>query len=479
MTAIAPGTTPAPVASGRRAAELSLGPRWAVAVAVLTAIAVSALVVFSVVAAAAVAAAVVVVAVVYAYPPAGAYIVVGATPLIAGIDRGVIPVVRLNEALVLLVAVGLVARRLPAWAVDGLPQFRVRRIDVSILLLAIASSVLPVMWLVLRSKPLTQDDLLYALVIWKYYGVFLVVRASVQTEQQVRRCLAIGMASAIVVAFVAVLQSLKLFGVPQLLATLRYSDFGDTAALTANRGSSTLGLPAAVADLMVFNLAVAWAWVRRGARHPWMLYAASAVFIFGTIASGEFAGVIALVLAGFVIVLLSRSARPIVTALPVGLVAGVALWPVIERRLSGFATQQRLPVSWVVRLQNLHTYFFPDLFTRFHWVLGVRPAARLLVSPTAGYVWIESGYTWLLWAGGIPLVVTFLIFVWVCGRAMANIARRRADAIGIAATGAFVGLAVVAVLMLVDPHLTQRGAADMLFALLALASAGAMIKPST
>jgi hypothetical protein len=479
MTAIAPGRSATAAFDRTRPPSPSLRSPRVVAVAVAAAVAASAAVVYSLAAAVVVAFAVAVVVVVYLYPPAGAYIMIGATPLIAGIDRGVLPVVRPSEALAALVAVGLLLRLVPRLVVEGGPRFHMQRMDVSIVLLAIASSVLPLMWLVLRSKPITQDDLLYALVIWKYYGLFLIVRASVRTEQHVRRCLAIGMASACVVAVVAVLQSLKLFGVPDLLASHFYTTFGNTAALQSNRGSSTLGLQAAVADLMVFNIAVAWAWLQRGARHPRLINAAVAVFIFGAIASGQFAGVIALVLGAFVIVLLARSARPIVTALPVGVVAGVVLWPVIERRLAGFGSQQRLPDSWVARLNNLHTYFFPDLFTRFHYVLGVRPAARLLLSQRQGYVWIESGYTWVLWAGGIPLLVTFLIFVWVCLRAMADLARRRLDAVGTAATGAFVGVAVVAVLMVIDPHLTYRGSADMLFALLALASAGTRIRPTT
>jgi hypothetical protein len=62
----------------------------------------------------------------------------------------------------------------------------------------------------------------------------------------------------------------------------------------------------------------------------------------------------------------------------------------------------------------------------------------------------------LLWGGGIPLLGAYVYWVVVC--------LRRAG----------IGLAIVAavtadvVLMLFDPHLTYRGAADALFGLLAM-----------
>jgi hypothetical protein len=419
------------------------------------------------------AAAVVLGSVVYVRPAVGAYAIIAVTPLVAGIDRGlVIPLLRPNEALVVLVAIALLFRVVPRLATEGLPEMSVRRSEVSLVLMAIAGSVLPLLWLMLRSKAPTSDDYLYALVIWKYYGLYVIIRSSVRTEREVRRCIALAMGAAAVVAAIAILQSLKLFGVPDMLSSY-YTHFGNQRALRINRGSSTLSLPIAVADLMILNVGLAWGWLRRGSRHRGVLRMAIALFVLGTLASGQISGAIALVLCAGVIMFLAKDVRPIVSSIPVAVLGCIALWPVIVRRLQGFSSPEGLPESWVGRLRNLRTYFFPDLFSDFHFVLGVRPAARVQLSQRIGYAWIESGYTWLLWAGGLPFVASFLYFVWAHLQALGPMARARRDAFGIAATASVIGLVVIAVLMVVDPHLSYRGSADTFFALLALASVGA------
>lgn len=406
-------------------------------------------------------------------PALAVYILVGLTPLIAGIDRGLaIPVLRPNEALLVLVGAGLLARGVIR--ATGGASFRPRldTLDISLLLLAFTSSVLPLLWMMARHQDIVQDDLLYTVMMWKYYGIYLVARYAVRTTQQVRRCLWISMISASVVSVVAILQSLQLFGVTNFLASY-YASYGYTAAILNNRGGSTLSLPIAVADLMTFNLAIAAGYLIRRKGHRVLLIGMAVLFVMGALSSGEFSGAIGLFLGVIALGVLTHRFRFVAAILPVFAAAGLALRPVIEKRLQGFGSASGLPVSWIGRLHNLTTYFWPKLFSDGNFILGVRPAARVATAArAAGYIWIESGYTWLLWSGGIPLLLAFLYFLWVGWHRSIALVRLRTDDVGIAALALCVALAVIAVLMTIDPHLTYRGSADLVFLLLGI-TAGA------
>lgn len=411
-------------------------------------------------------------------PALGAYALIGVTPLVAGIDRGAaIPVLRPNEALLAVVAVALGVRAVVSLKATTWPRVRVSRLDVAILLVAVTSSVLPLAWMALRAHAIEQDDVLYSLMLWKYYAVFLVFRSAVRSVAQARTALWISLTSASIVAVIAVLQSLHLFGVEAFLATY-YAPYGNATAVTINRGGSTLGLPIAVADLMIFNLAVAIGLLVRERSRRTLLLGMAYLFIIGIVAAAEFSGVIALVLAVVTIAVLTRRVGYLGLLGAALLVAVAALRPVVERRLQGFESVSGLPPSWEGRLHNLENYFWPQLFSADNWILGVRPAARVATPTMAtGYIWIESGYTWLLWAGGIPLLASFFYFLWTAGREGLSAARAHEDAVGAAGVAVVTGLTVVAAMMILDPHLTYRGSADVLFALLGIAAAGRSLQP--
>ncbi len=407
------------------------------------------------------------------HPPTGAYVLLATTPLIVGMDRGlVLPLLRPSEALALLVGVALVGRGIVRLTSGERLQVRVTtKVDATLAVVAFTSSVTPLLWMMARGRTVSVDDILYALTLWKFFGIYLIIRCSIRTERQVRWCLWVTMGAGSVVAVVAILQALQLFGMPDLLAGY-YAPFADEQALGINRGTSTLASSIATGDVMAFNLAIALGWLFRGGSLRALLAAAAGLFVLGGLASGQFSGVIALVVVVAVVGLLTgRLSRIMLATLPVALVSGLAMQPVVERRLSGFDSAQGLPPSWLGRLENLRTFFWPELFSNFNFVLGVRPSARVPAPELwRQYVWIESGHTWLLWNGGIPLFVAFFVFLWTSLRATAQVARARADAIGVAAVASFAALMVLAVLMTLDPHLTLRGSADLSFSLLALAT---------
>jgi hypothetical protein len=414
------------------------------------------------------------IAAVCVHPPLGAYLLLLATPLIAGIDRGmVVPYLRPSEALALLVALGLLLNGCVRLVTVGVRAPRLRAVDATIVLMAVTGSVLPLLWMLARGNQITGDDFQYSLLLWKCYGIYLIFRMAIRTERQVRRCLVLAMVSASVVGIVAILQSLELFGLPDLLSRY-YAPLGEAQVLKSNRGTSTVASSFAVADLMVSNLGIAVGLLARGSRHRLVLVMALALFVFGTIASGQFSGLIGLVVGVMALALITdRPWRVTAASVPAAVLAVLLLKPVVDRRLSGFATLSGLPVGWQDRLYNLRTYFWPELFSHYHYVLGVRPSAQIdLAINGTQFVWIESGHTELLWTGGIPLLLAFFAFLWVSIRTTARIARARTDAYGVAAIASFASLVVLAVLTTFDPHLTTRGSSDVLFALLALACAG-------
>lgn len=212
-----------------------------------------------------------------------------------------------------------------------------------------------------------------------------------------------------------------------------------------------------------------------------MATAPGRALLAAAIAAGQFSGLIGLAVAvATVAVLTGRVARTALVAAPLALVALVPFWPVIERRLAGFSSARGLPDSGVGRLDDLQRFVLPELSSLIPWLTGVRPAARIPApEPWRDYVLIESGYVWRLWTGGIAMLVAFLWFVVVAARMLWPLARRAADPlVRIAATGAAAGLAVIVVLMALDPHLTMRGGADLFFPLLGLALGAAGLRPS-
>jgi hypothetical protein len=405
---------------------------------------------------------------VMARPEVAAYLLIFLTPLIVGLNDGVVVhSLRPNETLMGLLGLAIALRWLTRVRTGEVTWPRINAVDASLIALGITSSVLPLVMMVFRQRTINSDDLLYSIVLWKLFGEYVIVRSVVKTREQAMRCLILSLASCAIVCFIGILQSLGHFGVSGFLVKF-YTETGLDTELTSGRGGSLLGLPAAVADLAILNLAIVVAMMVRGYPRRLLLGGLAVLFALGVVAAAEFSTLIGLFVALVALIVITKSGRIAVYAIPVAVVGGVLLWPVIQIRLNDFNSATGLPVSWVDRLYNLHTYFWPVLFSDHNWILGVRPSARVaLESKRFSFVWIESGYTWLLWGGGIPLLASYIAFVGSAIRRAWAYAKR-ADAAGIAATAVFTALCAQVFLMLLDPHLTYRGSGDALFLILAL-----------
>ena len=255
-------------------------------------------------------------------PAIAAYLLILLTPLIVGINAGaVIPALRPNEALMVVCGLALGLRWLGGIRTGEIRWPRIDRVDVSLIALGITSSILPLLMMVVRQRPISSDDLLYCIVMWKLLAEYVIIRTVITTREQAMRCLWLSMVAAAIVCFVGIVQSLHLAGVPGLLAKY-YAPLGIDTSLENGRGSSLLGLPAAVADLAILNLAIAVAMIVRG--HPRRLWLSCIAILcaLGVVAAAEFSTLIGLIVAVAALLALTRSRRIAAAIVPVAVVGG-------------------------------------------------------------------------------------------------------------------------------------------------------------
>ena len=394
-------------------------------------------------------------------------------PLIVGIARGEgVLVLRPNEFLLLLIAISLGLHLLWDFSHGRSVMPVLQRTDISVMLLMLFGSVFPLLISFGRGTALSQDDLLYAMVFAKYALLYAVFRFSIRSQEQVALSLRVALVSGTIVAIVAALQVLDLFGVPQLLDTYFDAPFEGPSGPITMRGTSTIASSFGLADMMAMCLAIVVAMVyNTRTSNRATLAATGLLFLGGCIAAGSFSGFIGCGVVVLAVGLLTGQLTGLLAMfLPAAMLGVTIFWTAISERLAGFSSYQSLPKSWVGRLDNLERFFWPELFSGWNWLLGVRPAARLAAPETwRDWIYIESGHTWLLWSGGLPLLLAFLALPWAVSADLFGPASKGEPICRVAPIAAIAATAMIFVLMTFDPHLTVRGSADLYFPLLALA----------
>jgi hypothetical protein len=403
-----------------------------------------------------------------AYRPAVAvYLYMATLPFLSGIERDeLIPLVRPNEALLVLVLAGALCGgyvRLLRGRSTGL---RMSPLDIPLFVFVLLSTLWPVVSMLLRDRVPTGSDLAALLPICKLAGLLLLVRLTVRTDRDLMRLSRVVLWPAAAVALIAVLQTA---GFPPVLAALStlWSGGGDPADLV-ERGTTTFASSIATGDYVVLAMTLLTTLVVRGQVGRVERVVLGLLLTAGVLAAGQYSTwASALVVA---VVLLRENPQLRRTALRLLPLAGIAVvvgLPAFALRLSQFGDGFGVPRSWLGRWDNLVNFYLPPLADG-SFVLGISPDSVLRAPETwREVIYLEYGYLQLLWVGGLPLLAAFAWLSVVVLREAREQARRP-DLVGAYASALVAAWWMVLLLSVIDIHLVLRGTGELLFLFLAI-----------
>lgn len=396
-------------------------------------------------------------------------------PFVAGIDRGnVIPLVRLNEAVLTLLVAGACTGLYLRFVRGDVIRPRVGGLDRPLAVFVLFATVWPIAWLMLRGDVPHPSDLAAVLPVCKLVGLLVLVRTTVRTDKQLIRCIRLITWTAAGVALIAVLQTLGFGPVLSLL----HAFWPPVSDGLNQRGSTTLGSSIATGDYIIFALTLVICCFVNGILGRRERLCLGFVLGAGVLAAGQFSTWIsALVAVAVLLVWFPDLRRKSLRCLPVAVAAALIGAPAFLGRVSQFDGGRALPSSWWGRWYNVTTFYLPQL-RDFRFVLGVSPNS-VLPAPEVwrNEIYLESGYLQLLWVGGLPLLAAF---VWLSVAVLRTTARlgARGDSTGTVAVTLHVAWWILLVLSVIDIHLVVRGGGDLLFTLLAITS-GRAVTPAS
>jgi hypothetical protein len=408
-------------------------------------------------------------------PVTATYVYLGTLPFIAGIQRDtLIPLLRPNEALLVLLTAGACAGGVARWAGGRPLALSLRPLDLPLATFVLLATLWPITSLMLRGSAPDVTELVAVLPAVKLAGILLLVRATVHTAGQLQRCVRLVSWGAAALAGVAVLQTLGVGPVLRVLGTWWGIDAGLPEA--SARGSATLANGLATGDYILFALTLLIAAAVRGlvGRTEGLILG----FTLGTglLASGQFSTWLATLAAGGMVLYrmpeVRRKAIRFVPAVAFAIVIGA---PTLSGRAQDLGGDSGVPQSWLVRWDNVTYLYLPPLAEDFGFVTGVSPNSTV-VPPDIwrDVVWIESGYLQFLWMGGIPLLAAF-IWLSVAVLRHAHEVARRPDILGACGACLEVAWGVLLIVTVLDPHIFLRGTGDLLFTLVALTTTGSLM----
>jgi hypothetical protein len=344
-------------------------------------------------------------------PPLGCIVLALAIPLTGGIPRGtLVPLLRINEALLLIVAAGVLIHELPRRR-----QLTFTGLDLIVVAYCLGGVLVPWAVLKLTAVDTTTDTWFNVLAPAQYLVVYLVFSRVDFSDRNLRLLVNVTLLSSVIVALVALAELLNAPGVRQFIASYYPPPPpapGDTS--TVYRPTSLLGHFSAVGAFGLFNmtLALALAAARDRAFPSIWLAVVMALNAVGMLITETFAPLLAAPLVVVIIVLYARHIPwQLGLAPPAFLAAVIAFWPTVSARL----LEQRgvrgslIPESMQVRIGYWQDFFLPSLLNHHAW-LGT---GTLIPSDVPGPLdsFVDNGYLWMAYRAGAPGVILMLLLL--------------------------------------------------------------------
>lgn len=346
-------------------------------------------------------------------------------PLTAGLARGaVIPVLKPNEAILLIVLAGVIAHNLTVRRVRPLSA-----LDLAVGTYAIGSVVIP--WLVLELTRYPADLDTWRTVVSPalFLIVYYIFSRTAFTTETLRIVLNCALLAGVMVCGIAAAELVNLPGVRSFVEA-NYP----APILSSFRPSSTLGHFSAVGAFgaLTYILALAIATVRHpGFSSLWLTFVMG-VGLLGVIVSETWAPLAALPVVTLIIVIYGRRIpRELVITVALGLVGTIFLWPLISARFDsqhlitaqGFA----LPESMQTRIRYWTEFIIPALSDHI-WIGTGTVIPSSVPAPLTTYV--DNEYLWAAFRAGVPGVALLLAMMFsimasgITARSSANSERR-------------------------------------------------------
>jgi O-antigen/teichoic acid export membrane protein/glycosyltransferase involved in cell wall biosynthesis len=370
-----------------------------------------------------------------------------AIPLTAGLGRGtVVPVLRVNEALLLVVTAGVALGRLPRQR-----QLPFTGLDLAVFAFCAGGVLIPWAVILLSGASADQQEWVQVLGPVQYLVVYLLFSRTELSGSALRRLLNALMLASVPVAIVAVAQAADVAGVRDLVGAY-YPTQPLPSWDTVYRPASLLGYYSAVGAFGLLNFLLALA--LSASRHPgfsrlWLTVVMGVNFV-GLLASATLAPLLALPV-GVVAVLLVARRVPwdqAARALPVLAVSGVALWPLLtarlQQQLGGGGLDLHLPETLATRLTYWQELFVPALLAHGPWLGTGTIIPSEVPRPLVDFV--DNGYLWQWFRAGVPGVALYVLLLAAVG-ASAWSTRSRPDldrrAVGATCLGAVASIVLV------------------------------------